>query len=212
MVKRPTTCRNYGEIQMATHPARSGTPVGGSLALMISALALASCVSAAGPRIATQTLSSAAPTLFVHASLFTGTGAGGSWDLTLTAASAAHAGEDTAPRLNPAFSVFLRATIGDRGMRGTVIGEFSMQADYVARVHRAIETEQFFELPAYMDSGSGYLHQPHLTLKIDRGTRTHTVRVHDPARLKNDARARRFLRVWAALYERLPMRPSWREE
>jgi len=195
---------------MATYPTRSVTSVGGGLALMIAALALASCVSA-GPRIAAQALSSVTPTLHVHASLMSGSGLN-DWDLTLTAASAVHAGEEAADRLNPPFSVFLRASIGVPEISGTVMGEFSMQADYVDRVHKAIETERFFDLPASLDSGSGYFHQPDLFLRIDRGGRTHTVRVHDPARLKNDARAQRFLRVWAALYERLPMRPSWREE
>jgi hypothetical protein len=76
-------------------------------------------------------------------------------------------------------------------------------------VRAALDEQQFFGLPAEIVPKSAVLHMPDFSLNVGRDGRRHKVRLYDPEQMKSDPRAKRFLVVWDALFDGLPVKPSW---
>jgi hypothetical protein len=116
-------------------------------------------------------------------------------------------------RLTPNGDVFLRVHYSTNPS-GSVMAEFDVTDEHMARLRKAIDEERFFDLPAEIAPEAAPLHQPDLHLEITLGGRKHKVQKHkvqlyDPAAVKQSSNKRRFLAVWARLYEALPLKPTW---
>jgi hypothetical protein len=92
---------------------------------------------------------------------------------------------------------------------GTLLATFSLSAEHLADIRKAVETERFFELPANIAPKSLPMHRPALRLDIWLEGKQHTVEVYDPAQFDGDVNASHFFAVWKKLYENLPIKPSW---
>ena len=91
---------------------------------------------------------------------------------------------------------------------GSLMAEFHVSDEDVARVRKAIETERFLELPEKISAEMVELHRPDYRLTITLGGRRAQVSLYDPAQIKSDPRTARFLKVWNEMYRCLPVKPS----
>lgn len=92
---------------------------------------------------------------------------------------------------------------------GNLLGRFSLSEQQSLAIRKACDAQDFFGLPADLTPPQQAFHRPHLQLTIHLGGRHHKVSLYDPAELKGQAATIRFLAVWAAVFEGLPLRPSW---
>jgi hypothetical protein len=134
----------------------------------------------------------AAPDLLAEAWLSTAGPYGEGWEL----------------RLMPHGDVSLRVFYSLRPS-GSLMADFDIDEDHMARIRAAIDAQAFFDLPAEISPKLSALHMPDFRLEITLGNRKSKVQLYDPADLKDDSRAKRFLAVWAAIYDGLPLKPKW---
>jgi hypothetical protein len=135
---------------------------------------------------------SATPDLWAEAWLSTAGPYGQGWSLRL------------APSGNVSLRVFYMGTPA-----GSLLADFDPGDGYEARVRAVLNDQQFFVLPAEITPKAAMLHMPDFSLNIGLGSRRHKVRLYDPEQMKSDPRAKRFLAVWTALFDGLPVKPSW---
>ena len=156
---------------------------------MKSSAALLAAILAAGPQVSTT---GKTPDLWVEAWLSTAGPYGEGWTL----------------RLAPNGNVFLRVLyMGNPS--GNLLADLDVGDEYERHLRAAIETHRFFDLPTDISPKSAVLHLPDFTMDVALGGKRHKVRLYDPKQLEADSRTKRFLAVWEALFEGLPMKPSW---
>ena len=117
-------------------------------------------------------------------------------------------GESWDLRLTPSGEISLRVNYMITPS-GNLMARFTLSAEQIAGIRKAIESERFFELPAKVFPATVPLHRPALRLDVWLGDRRHSVQLYDPDQQKADPNVRRFLAVWRGLFELLPIRPSW---
>ena len=96
--------------------------------------------------------SASAPDLFVESWLGTAGPYGEGWQL----------------RLTPNGDIFLHV-IYSLNPSGTLMAEFHVPEEYMARVRRVIESERFFELPNDLSPKASPLHMPDFSLEVIDG-------------------------------------------
>jgi hypothetical protein len=92
---------------------------------------------------------------------------------------------------------------------GSLQGQFGPAKHRVEAVRAAVLKERFMDLPSDLSPEMVALHMPDLRLSISFGEQTHKVRIYSPDQMGKDPRARRFLAVWRAVFQHVPIRPSW---
>jgi len=133
-----------------------------------------------------------APVLFVRAFASTGGAYGENWDLTLA----------------PDGAVFLQVSYGT-SPSGEVMAHFTFSEWRTRAIREVCETQRFFDLPTDLAPLERLGHKPSLQIEIHLAGRRHKVSLYDPSALRTHAAANRFLAVWNAVFETLPLRPSW---
>jgi hypothetical protein len=157
--------------------------------MIAAGIVLGLTVFTAAPQAGSKPVS-AREDLIVEASLSTAGPYGEMWTLHL------------APGGNVFVRVYYTATPS-----GTVMADFNLSEEQLKRFRAIVEAERFFELPAEITPRSTPLHMPDFRLEISLGPKKHKVQLYDPAQMKGDANAKRFLAVWAGLYASLPLKP-----
>ena len=133
-----------------------------------------------------------APALFVQAFISTAGAYGETWQLTLA----------------PNGDVFLQVFYG-ASPSGDVMAHFTLSERGIGAIREACETQQFFDLPTDLAPLERLGHKPSLQIEIHLAGRHHKASLYDPAALRTHAAANRFLALWNAVFETLPLRPSW---
>lgn len=78
----------------------------------------------------------------------------------------------------------------------------------IGAVRRALESAEFLKLPANIIRKLVTVDATGLRLAVTAGKSSHEVYLYEPEELVRDKRAKRFLSVWNALFDSLPIRPS----
>jgi len=162
------------------------------IAVWVASATMVSLATAQPPHSSPPEEATAAPPLFVRASVSTAGAYGQNWHLTLS----------------PNREVFLQVFYGSNPS-GNLMAHFTLSERQVGAIRKACEAQRFFELPADLAPQRIPLHRPHLQIEIHLGVRHHKVSLSDPSALRAHSAADRFLAVWKAVFETLPLRPSW---
>jgi hypothetical protein len=130
--------------------------------------------------------------LFVEAFASTGGAYGENWHLTLA----------------PNGEVFLQVSYAT-SPSGEVMAHFTFSERSIGAIREVCKTQQFFDLPTDIAPLERMGHKPSLQIEIHLAGRHHKASLYDPSALRTHAAANRFLAVWNAVFETLPLRPSW---
>jgi len=93
--------------------------------------------------------------------------------------------------------------------RGEVHGHVLLNKKQVSAVKDLLVNTNFNHLPSSITEEMVQFHRPDFRISACSGSSCHTVNLYDPAAVGNSADGRRFLSVWTALVEPLPLKPTW---
>jgi hypothetical protein len=92
---------------------------------------------------------------------------------------------------------------------GSLTGTFSLSEERVSAIRRALEKYDFMLLPERMSPALIAFHMPDLRLAVWNSDKHREVRLYDPKQMAGDPQAKRFLAVWTAVFDGLPVKPTW---
>lgn len=92
---------------------------------------------------------------------------------------------------------------------GSAFGTFFGGEETVKVVRRALEESAFFTLPSDIRPGNAQYDRLDFILEVTVGDKAHRVRLYAPAPLpKQNEQVSRFLKVWNAVFDKIPLRPD----
>lgn len=93
--------------------------------------------------------------------------------------------------------------------RGEIGGHVVLNRERLSVVRDVLARTDFDQLPRSISDEIVPFHRPDLRITACSGAICHTVNLYDPSALGGSAEGQRFLSVWAAIVEPLPLKPTW---
>ena len=94
---------------------------------------------------------------------------------------------------------------------GSLKGSFLLDPSDIAKINVAADAAKFFSLPKKISPSNGIpIHAPDLQIRFTSKGKTHLVNLYAPAEVADQAKVARFMSVWSAIHDKLPVRPSWK--
>lgn len=92
---------------------------------------------------------------------------------------------------------------------GEIQGRVLLSRERLAAIKDLLASTSFSQLPSSITAEAVPFHRPDFRITSCSGSNCHTVNLYDPATVGESTEGRRFLSVWAAIVEPLPLKPAW---
>lgn len=94
--------------------------------------------------------------------------------------------------------------------RGELSGSLAIHQERVSAIKALLASEEFFDLPLSISKPASGFHRPDFFLNACLGKQCRKVNLYDPSAMGNAPEAQRFLSLWDAVVEPLPLKPAWK--
>jgi hypothetical protein len=94
--------------------------------------------------------------------------------------------------------------------KGRIQGDDLIHRARLSVIKDLLTKTNFNQLPPTISAEMVALHRPDYRITACAGTRCHTVNLYDPSDVGSSPEGQRFLEVWNAIVEPLPLKPEWK--
>lgn len=93
--------------------------------------------------------------------------------------------------------------------RSEIQGQVLLNRELLSAFKDLLANANFNQLPDSISDKIVPFHRPDFRITACSGSICHTVKLYDPSVVGSSADGQRFLSVWAAIVEPLPLKPTW---